>query len=319
MLAYLILMFPIFFTKNFQKYKAHQEAIRALDEKANKAEEHLKEEEAVAKEEKKEAPKSIYSIVPSEDGFDVVGPEGVLTTHETQESAEKSIKEREKRDKQAKPKKDLDDLSFDELTDMVTDIMDYKFNITLNQDNLSVIANVLTDEKAEAIRDSLSEEELAVLHRFVEMYNEVLLEQTEPPKSAQLRDLLEEEKQTLRPLENELLEAEMLLEQLENEQNKEPITPDDLQSLKDRIEELKNEIDKVKTRYAERRKEITQGTPKEVSTVSESEVELKAAIGDRKNIIYKGESVGYVEIPTDLEGDTYSLGDINIKPEFRNK
>jgi len=54
-------------------------------------------------------------------------------------------------------------------------------------------------------------------------------------------------------------------------------------------------------------------------TVSESEVELKAAIGDRKNIIYKGESVGYVEIPTDLEGDTYSLGDINIKPEFRNK
>jgi hypothetical protein len=62
-------------------------------------------------------------------------------------------------------------------------------------------------------------------------------------------------------------------------------------------------------------KEKSKEQPKEGS----GDVVLKNEFSHRKSIIYKGEKVGYVEVPTDLEGDTISLGDINIKLEFRNK
>lgn len=35
------------------------------------------------------------------------------------------------------------------------------------------------------------------------------------------------------------------------------------------------------------------------------------------DIIHRGKKIGSIEIPTDLEGDTYSISDVNIKPQYR--
>jgi hypothetical protein len=50
-----------------------------------------------------------------------------------------------------------------------------------------------------------------------------------------------------------------------------------------------------------------------------SKVELQKKFADTYNIIYNNQTIGTIDIPSDLEGDTISIGDVNIKPEFRGK
>jgi hypothetical protein len=50
-----------------------------------------------------------------------------------------------------------------------------------------------------------------------------------------------------------------------------------------------------------------------------SKVVLQKKFADTYNIIYNNETIGTIDIPSDLEGDTISIGDVNIKPEFRGK
>jgi hypothetical protein len=50
-----------------------------------------------------------------------------------------------------------------------------------------------------------------------------------------------------------------------------------------------------------------------------SKVILQKKFADTYNIIYNNETIGTIDIPSDLEGDTISIGDVNIKQEFRGK
>ena len=51
----------------------------------------------------------------------------------------------------------------------------------------------------------------------------------------------------------------------------------------------------------------------------DSKVTLSKKFADIYNIVFNGETIGTIDIPSDLEGDTISIGDVNIKPEFRGK
>jgi hypothetical protein len=50
-----------------------------------------------------------------------------------------------------------------------------------------------------------------------------------------------------------------------------------------------------------------------------SKVTLSKKFADTYNIVFNGETIGTIDIPSDLEGDTISIGDVNIKPEFRGR
>ena len=50
-----------------------------------------------------------------------------------------------------------------------------------------------------------------------------------------------------------------------------------------------------------------------------SKVTLSKKFADTYNIVFNGETIGTIDIPSDLEGDTISIGYVNIKPEFRGK
>ena len=50
-----------------------------------------------------------------------------------------------------------------------------------------------------------------------------------------------------------------------------------------------------------------------------SKVTLSKKFADTYNIVYNGKTIGTIDIPSDLEGNTISIGDVNIKPEFRGK
>lgn len=55
------------------------------------------------------------------------------------------------------------------------------------------------------------------------------------------------------------------------------------------------------------------------NAVINSKITLSKQFSDTYNIIYNDKIIGTIDIPSDLEGDTISIGDINIKPEFRGK
>lgn len=60
-----------------------------------------------------------------------------------------------------------------------------------------------------------------------------------------------------------------------------------------------------------------EGKPTETET--DNKVTLSKKFADTYNIIYNGKTIGTIDIPSDLEGDTISIGDVNIKSEFRGK